>query len=289
MKLIVFTFVTFMVYTANAQSPVAYKMYDKTGKEVKFKKMIKKMSKSDVILFGELHNNAICHWMQLQVTKNLYEKAGRLMLGAEMFESDNQLIMDEYFSGLIKQNKFEDEMRMWKNYKTDYKPLVEFAKEHGQKFIATNVPRRYASLVVKKSLEGLMELSPEAKRYLPPLPIPFDTLNPAYKEMLHMDMGHGGMGGTMQLNIVKAQAIKDATMAYFILKNRKKKIPFIHFEGDFHSKNYGGIYWYLKKSQPKLKVVTVSTVEADDLTFKESYKELGDYILVIPEDMTKTY
>jgi len=45
------------------------------------------------------------------------------MLGAEMFESDNQLIMDEYMTGKIKNLKnFEDEAKLWPNYQTDYKP-----------------------------------------------------------------------------------------------------------------------------------------------------------------------
>ena len=62
-----------------------------------------------------------------------------------MFETDNQLIIDEYFSDLIKESSFESEVRLWKNYATDYKPLLNFAKQNGLKFVASNIPRRYAS------------------------------------------------------------------------------------------------------------------------------------------------
>lgn len=79
-----------------------------------------------------------------------------LILGAEMFESDNQVILNEYLAGLISQSSFENEARLWPNYKTDYKPLVEFAKTNKLQFVASNVPRRYASLVNSKGFEDLM-------------------------------------------------------------------------------------------------------------------------------------
>ena len=45
--------------------------------------------------------------------------------------------------------------RLWNNFKTDYKPLVDFAKDNNLKFIATNIPRRFASLVFKGGFEVL--------------------------------------------------------------------------------------------------------------------------------------
>jgi uncharacterized iron-regulated protein len=279
----------FLSVSLFAQAPKPYKLFDKDGEWTDYQKMIQKMSEADVVLFGELHNNSFCHWMQLQVTKDLYAVDSNLVMGAEMFEADNQLLIDEYFNGDIRQRNFEEEMRLWNNYKTDYKPLLEFARENGLHFVASNVPRRYAALVNTKGLEALEDLSDEAKRFLPSLPIPFDTLAPNYDEMMKMSMGGHGMGGNM-LNMVKAQAIKDATMAHFIGKNLEEGQTMLHFQGDFHSKNHGAISWYLQKYYPDLKIVTLSTVEADDdLEFKEDYAKLADFILIIASDMTKTY
>ncbi|MFV0268454.1 MAG: ChaN family lipoprotein [Draconibacterium sp.] len=171
--------VIFLVFTAFKTDKPAYLLFDKDGKKVKYEKMLKQIQEVDVVLFGELHDNPISHWLQLELTKDLYELKGKnLVLGAEMFESDNQVILDEYLSGKISQRNFEDEMKLWPNYKTDYKPLVEFAKDSGLYFVATNVPRRYAALVNKNGFEGLEELSDEAKTFLPPLPPAYDsTLN----------------------------------------------------------------------------------------------------------------
>ncbi|HRQ29799.1 MAG TPA: ChaN family lipoprotein [Saprospiraceae bacterium] len=274
---------------ANAQKMDAYKLYDARGRQVKFERMLNVLSQSDVVLFGELHNNPVCHWMQLELSKGIFEKNGSLIMGGEMFESDNQLLIDEYFAGLIRQRNFEEEMRLWPNYKTDYKPMLEFAKDKNIRFVATNIPRRYAALVNQNGFEGLNELSDEAKRFLPILPVPYDPEAPNYREMSEMDMGGGHGKGGVPPNMVKAQAIKDATMAYFISKNFEKDKVFIHFQGDFHSKNHGAIVWYLQQYNPRLKVSTISTVEAEDLEFRDEYKPLADFILVIPESMTKTH
>ena len=272
-----------------AVSQSAYKLYSKEGKEVDIEKMVKSLAKSDVVLFGELHNNPICHWMQLSVTESIFEKNGNLTLGAEMFESDGQLLINEYFEGKISKKSFEKEMRLWDNYKTDYKPLLEFANTNKLKFVATNIPRRYASMVNYQGFESLDGLSDEAKKYIMPLPMVYDTLNPSAQKMLKMDFGHGA-GGPKVEAMVKSQSTKDATMAHFILENIEKKTTFIHYQGDFHSSNYGGIYWYLNYWKSNLDVLTISTVEAEgDLSFKEEYSAMGDFILVVTSNMTKTY
>ena len=137
----------------------AYVIFNKEGKDLKFRQMIEKLSDADIILFGEVHNNPIAHWMELSVTKELFNEGESLVLGAEMFEADNQLTIDEYLAGQIQTSNFEKETRLWDNYKTDYKPLVEFAKAKKLRMIASNVPRRYASIVSKKGLAGLDSLS----------------------------------------------------------------------------------------------------------------------------------
>ncbi len=170
-----------------ASDKPAYVLYDSDGKMVKYSKMLKALEGADIIFFGELHTDPIAHWMQFELTKDLFsEKRDALVLGAEMFEADNQLILNEYLGGLYPADKFEAEMRLWNNYETDYKPVVEFAKTHQIPFIATNIPRRYASMVHKGGFEALDKLSDEAKRFIAPLPILYDPEVKCYKDMLDM-------------------------------------------------------------------------------------------------------
>ena len=268
----------------NAQ---AYAIFDAKGNKTDFGVMVNDLAKNQVVLIGELHNNPIAHWMELRITEALYSKNNKIVQGAEMFEADVQLILDEFLNDDIREKDVKSEARVWPNYPTDYKPLLMFAKEHNLKFVATNIPRRYANLVYRKGFEGLDKLSPEAKKYIAPLPVKYDPNLACYKNMIS---GATHMGMPANPNIAKAQAIKDATMAHFIYKNLPKGGIFVHYEGAYHSDNYQGIYWYLKQTDKKLKIGTVTTVEQDDLS-KLDKENIGraDFIIVVPTDMTKTY
>jgi len=277
-----------LVFMSFTSDKTAYRIYNSKGKDIKYSKMLDALQDADVILFGEYHDNPISHWLQREVAIDLFAiKKDSLVLGAEMFETDNQLLLDEYMNGLITEAKFEDEARLWKNYKTDYKPLLKFAFEKKLPFIATNVPRRYANLVYREGFRGLENLSQEAKKYLPPIPVKYDPDLPGYKKLL--DMGHMGEGKINE-NFPMAQAIKDATMGYFILQNWSSGKQFLHFNGAGHSDNSEGIVWYLLQDQPDLKIVTITTVmqEITEELLEESAGR-ADFTIVVPERMTRTY
>ena len=185
MKKITFSIFLFATIISVAQDKKAYQIFDKKGKKSSYEKVLKAAEKSDVVLFGEYHDNSVVHWLQLEFTKDLAQKKD-LVLGAEMLEADNQKQLDQYLNGEINQKQLDSSARLWKNYKTDYKPLVDFAKEKKFSFIATNVPRRYASLVFKKDLVALDSLSAQEKSWIAPLPIEFDINLPGYKSMMGM-------------------------------------------------------------------------------------------------------
>lgn len=284
MKRLIFVVIFLFTYLIGfSQEKKAYQLFDKNGKKVNYDKLLKATEKAQIVLFGEYHNNAISHWLELELTKDLAEKKA-LILGAEMIETDNQVPLNQYLKGEINQKKLDSTARLWPNYKTDYKPLVDFAKERNIPFIATNIPRRFASIVFKKGFEGLENLTPEEKSWIAPLPIAYDAELPGYVNMMKM------MGDHTSPNMPKAQAVKDATMAYFILKNRKDNSIFIHYNGTYHSDNFEGIYWYLKKTAPSLEIITIATIEQKELKkiSTDDYNK-ADYILVIDEDVTKTH
>lgn len=266
---------------------LAYQLFSQDGKRVKYDKMLQDLQEADIVFFGEMHNDPIGHWLQFELTKEFYAVKGKdLVLGAEMFETDNQLLIDEYFNGSIKKKNFEKEVRLWPNYKTDYKRLLEFAKDSGLRFVATNIPRRYAAVVNSKGFEGLDSLSAQAKEYIAELPIQYDSTLACYANILEMmkDMPH------VNPNLPKAQAAKDATMAEFILKNWSKGKLFLHYNGTYHSDDFESILWYLYRANPKLKILTISSVGQKELgSLDEENLNKANYILVVPEAMTKTY
>jgi len=287
-KSVLLVLIVFLISAAMKSDKPAYQIFNLKGKNADYQEMLKAALESDIVFFGELHNSPICHWLEFEITKDLYEeKKENLVMGAEMFETDNQLLLDEYLSGIIKERNFEDEVKLWDNYKNDYKPLVKFALDNKIPFVATNIPRRYAALVNKKGLTALDSLTSEAKALLPPLPIAFDAELKGYKELVEMMKGAGGHD---TLNIARAQAIKDATMAYFILQNWKEGKVFIHYNGTYHSNNFEGIVWYIRQEMPDLRIMTIASVEQDDLDqLIEENLNLADYTLCIPSSMGKSY
>ena len=278
---------TMFVFSSFKTGKPAWMLYNKDGRKVKYEKMIRNIGNADIILFGEYHNNPVSHWLQLKLTRDLLTKQDReLVLGAEMFETDNQLIIDEYFQGIISQNRFEAEVRLWPNYQTDYKPLVELARQEQLRFVATNIPRRYASMVAAGGFESLEALSDQAKAFLPVLPVEYDPDLNAYSAMMNME----GPGNHMNQNFPKAQAVKDATMAHFILKNWSQGKLFLHINGAYHSDNFESIYWYLKNKNSELQIVTITTVSQKDITsLEEEFIGRADYIVCVDNDMTSTH
>lgn len=275
--------VFFFCAIANAQDKQPYQLYTNEGKKTTYKKLLNEAAENEVVLFGEYHDNSIVHWLQLEFTKDLKEQKD-LVLGAEMIEADNQKQLDQYLKGEIDQKAFDSLARLWPNHKTDYKPLVDFAKENNIPFVAANVPRRYARQVNKQGLESLDALTAEEKSWIAPLPIPYDPNLPGYVKMMEM------MGDHATPNMPKAQAVKDATMAYFITKNLKPGTVFIHYNGTYHSDNFDGINWYLKKDKPQIKILTIATVSQKDVSKLEKENlQRADFIIVVDEDMTKTH
>ncbi|WP_420150792.1 ChaN family lipoprotein [Spirosoma sp.] len=293
-------FFCLIVFAFRSDKP-AYRLYTPQLKATTYAKLLSQAADADVVLFGELHNNPICHWLELQLTKDLQAaKKGSLVLGAEMFEADNQTALSDYVQGRTTSKELAAQTRLWPNYDTDYKPIADFAREQHIPFVATNVPRRYARQVSRQGLASLDTISADGKSQMAPLPLTVDLTLPGYQAMMKMmsEPSHGGTSTPnphasnpeMTANFARAQAIKDATMAHFILQNLKPGQTMLHFNGDYHSKNFEGIVWYLRKERPDLKIVTLSSVEMPDPEHPDRENQnLADFLLAIPADMTKTY
>ena len=274
----------------NAQNLDAFKFYNKKSKEIGSKDLIKELANYDVILIGEHHDNSINHWLQKRITEAIFNKKnGQIILGAEMFERDNQQALNSYLTGKIDPKVLKDSVRLWKNYETDYRPLVDFAKAQKLNFIATNIPRKYASQTSKQGIKTLNDLPENEKKFIAKLPIEVTLETPGYKEMKSLMGDH--VDELKLMNFIAAQAIKDATMAESIFENLNAGKTFIHYNGDYHSKQYGGIFWYLKKKNPNLKIAVISVFESEkaELSLPEKDFIPTEFNLVIPSDMTKTY
>lgn len=285
MKYLLFLFVISSIQLSFSQKKPAYQIFKDNGKKVSYKKMMKDLKKSEILFFGELHNDPIAHWMQFEIIDELTQHfEGKISIGFEMFESDQQMLLNDYINGQIKARMFDETESLWPNYKTDYKPIVDYAKSNKIACIATNIPRKYASLVYIKGREVLDSIPSSERGLMCPIDFTVDTSLSQYSMLAQMGMHNGG------LNFVYAQAIKDATMAYFINQNWNSSNYFVHLNGSFHTDFYQGIIWYMQQYKPELNYRSISVVNQDDITkLEKEYLHKAHYVICTPNSMTKTH
>lgn len=280
------------------------KIYDtKSKKEVTLDSIIKNIAHYDVVFLGEEHNDSVAHVVELQLLKMMHQFYPNTSLSLEMFDRDVQLVMNEYLLDIIKEKHFVKDARVWSNYK-DYRPLIEYSKNNKLDVICANSPTRYTNLVGRKGQIALKSLDKNTKQYF--APIPFDTASGAYYNKLSNLFGHPShtskdtnskkskaMPMMSAFNIILAQSLWDATMAYsianYLQTNKNKKV--LQINGRFHSDEYFAIVSQLKNYNKKLKplVISVLPIEDYELPNWENYQHLGNYVIVTNPKIKKTF
>ena len=262
-----------------------YTVFTAKGEPATIDNILLAAAASDVLFLGELHDDAVGHAFQLEVFQRVVNALGAsrpITLSLEMFERDVQIVLDEYLRGQITEDHFLRSSRPWANYKTDYRPLVELAKEKKLPVIAANAPRRYVNMVSRSGRDALNTLSPEAKSWLAPLP--YAEASEAYSKKFKALMG-ASMEARMGLdNILSSQSLWDATMAYWISEGLKaqEKGLIVHLNGGFHTEQRLGTVEHLAQYRPDAKaiVVTIRYEEAFDTFNEEKHIDLGDFVVL---------
>lgn len=284
-----------------AQAPTPhYRAFDAKGNAVTLQAIVDSLEHADVLFVGETHDNAVAHLLEAELLRRTDETYGppsthrrALALSLEMFERDVQTVLDEYLAGLITERHFLLSSRPWKNYETDYKPLVEYARAHHLPIIAANAPARYVSRVSSQGPDSLRALPQVAvKSWLPPLPFPAasegyaakfnrfiggDTPTPAAGTSAQSNP-HGG------LHLLEAQTLRDASMAYAISEYLKRgRDPLVvQVNGTFHSEERMGVPEQLAHYRSKTRAVVVTIIPADGFPNFDAATQgrLGDFIII---------
>ena len=291
----VFIFIILMTNFAFAQiSENNYRVYDAQGNSATIDKIIDAVGRADVVFLGENHDDATAHYLQSEIFRKTFESYGKnrkVALSMEMFERDVQIVLNEYLKDLITEKKFLDDSRPWNNYKNDYRPLVEYAKQNQLDVIAANAPRRYVNMVSRNGREALNQLSPEAKKWLAPLP--YAKSSDAYAKKFTDLMG--GMPGNTQTvsKILESQTLWDTTMAFSIaeyLKSNKNAL-IVHLNGSFHTESRLGTAEQLLKFNPKLKILVITMKSENDFNNfdKVKHSNLGDFVILTDAKVPRSF
>ena len=279
--------VTFGVHMFGQPPEGKFTVFTGQGQPSSIEEIVSSLGSADVVFLGELHDDSVGHAIQLEIFKQAIEKYGakrRVTLSLEMFERDVQMMVDEYLAGQISENHFLLSSRPWGNYKTDYRPLVELAKEKRLDVVAANAPRRYVNMVSRNGRDAVMALSKQAKAWLAPLP--YAEPSDAYAKKFKALMGSSAEAQMGIDKILSSQSLWDATMAYSVAESLKKNKGslVVHLNGGFHTENRLGTVEHFLKYRKKGRAVVVTMRYEDDFTTFDQTKHLGTGDFVILTD-----
>jgi uncharacterized iron-regulated protein len=267
-----------------------YKIYDtRAQKIVPLNNIVAAMTKTDVLFFGEEHNDPTGHQLELILLSRLNDKyPDNLVLSMEMFEADCQDVLNEYLRDLIREKNFRTDARVWPNY-NDYSPIVEFAKSNMIPVIAANSPERYVNMVNRLGLSSLNNLDATGKSYIPPLPI--DTLTGAY--LVKFDTIMGGHSSMPGMQMYQAQNLWDATMGWSIAKYLKNNpgSKIMQINGGFHSEEKLGAAAQLLHYSNQARILNIAVYSDDSFANPDwgKFSKMGDYIILTDPKLPRTF
>jgi uncharacterized iron-regulated protein len=282
------------VATPAALDEQHYRIYHGDGTAATMDQLLAASAAAEVTFIGEPHDDPIAHYLEQQVLRSTWD--AKLALSLEMFERDVQYVLDEYLADLITETNLTESGRAWKNYASDYRPLVEFAKEKKMPVIASNAPRRYVDRVNRLGAGSLDQIEPEGRRFLPPLP--YGKASEAYAARFARVMkGHQGNGGSPLSDSaersLEAQSLWDASMAYsiseFLTAHPGTRI--LQVNGSFHTSQRLGIVEHLLAYRPQTRGLVVTIVRDKSFpTFDTGtmYGE-GDFVIVTDPGVPRSF
>jgi uncharacterized iron-regulated protein len=304
-----------------------FSVFDAKGNPSTLDAVVERMNSASVVFLGEHHDDPVAHHLQAILLKKAHEQSlctarhpdvppRPLALALEMFERDVQDILDEYLAGLITEQHFKLSSRPWKNYDKDYRPLVEYAREHKFAVLASNAPRRYVNRVSRLGAGSLKDIPDGARRGLPPLP--YGEASPAYtakfmdlmKSMRPPEKKEKDPPKPPQKQTPKpmppkppsehnpargleAQSLWDASMAFTIAEHllRRPRAQVIHVNGSFHSEQRMGIPEHLLRYRPSTSVLVVTMVAHKGFPkfHVGEMADRGDFVIVTDASLPRSY
>jgi uncharacterized iron-regulated protein len=268
-----------------------HRVYDTRKKQfIDFEAFVERLTTRDLVFVGEQHDDPATHRMELAILEGIARRRDSVVLALEMFERDVQPLLDRYTSGSVGEDSLLAGGRPWKNYATDYRPLVELARERKWRVIASNVPRPLASLVSRTGLAGLDTLPADRRATVArQLHCPEDNYYEKFVAAMG-DMGsHGpGNGGddakARMARMYQSQCVKDETMGESVAAAWQSGRLIVHYNGAFHSDFGLGTAERARRRLDKPRIAVVTAVPVENLDRVKPSKEdrkRADYLLYV--------
>ena len=173
--------------------------------------LIEKVLDRQVVFIGESHDQYQHHLNQLAIIKGLHARHSDMAIGLEFFFQPYQDVLDRYIAGEIEEADLVRESEYFKRWRFDYRlyrPIFQYAREHGIPLIALNLESEITRQVGREGVESLPD---ELKQRLPS---EIDRENEAYRERMQSAFdAHPHKEGRNFENFLDVQLLWDEGMA----------------------------------------------------------------------------
>ncbi|EPO0010192.1 TPA: ChaN family lipoprotein [Vibrio alginolyticus] len=244
--------------SAEVTSFYDYQLYTPSGEHIALSKLPIELQQADVILIGEWHTHAGIHRFQTDMLKQLTSYDRSLALSMEQFTRDKQPVVDAYLRGEIGEQYLMKQANAWPNYESDYRPLVESAKQKNLPVIAANAPKSIVRCIGRQGLDYINKLDDDQRMFIAQA---INTGSSPYKEKFMASMHHGKPEQTEKQ--FAAQVTWDETMAESIVSylDDNPGAQIVHVAGKFHTEQGLGTAASILSRNPSLKVVVISPTD----------------------------
>ncbi|MEM1222248.1 MAG: ChaN family lipoprotein [Verrucomicrobiota bacterium] len=275
--LIVFVFLSGCVSTRSSSpapaapsKPVfAWSIFLSDGSESDLPALLESFQTADIILIGERHDDPVGHEIKHMMTEALLEATPNAAVAMEMFERDEQGIVDLYISDQISTESLmkTTDARSWEGRDGQwlewYQPIVDSVKSHydeGARIIAANSPRTYVKLARLEDFSALQTLADNGNTSfaVPDTSVDDSAYEQKFRELMGFD-GESGSHGNINLEaFFRAQQVWDASMANSVVSAKSIHPKVMLVAGDFHVADKGGTLIRIRDALPEAKIIAIS-------------------------------
>jgi uncharacterized iron-regulated protein len=196
-----------------------------TGVKVTPERMNEIITDARIVYVGETHDNPASHRLELQVLKAVFERyPGQTSLGMEMFNVDQQAVLDQWTAGNLTEKEFLKQSGWYDNWRMDYayyRDILNYARENKVPVIGLNATREMVAKIGSSKLDALDE---ETRSRLPEL----DLDDPYQRAMTEAIYSDHGKGENRLDGFIRIQTLWDETMAASIARHMAVKEPENH-------------------------------------------------------------
>jgi len=179
--------------------------------------IIPRIERSRVVFVGETHDRLDHHLNQLEVIKRLHARRPAIAIGMEFFQQPFQGVLDDYVAGRISEREMLARSEYFDRWRFDYRlyrPILQYAREHGIPLVALNVPVEVTSKVGREGMDSLSE----AERAQVPAEI--DRSDEAYRARLrkifdlHPQSGHQAFERWLDVQLLWDEGMAERAARY---------------------------------------------------------------------------